>query len=103
MTLIFAIFDSKAEAFLTPFHAETKGLAMRIFESNVNNPESQFNAYPEDFHLFQIGRYLPEHGTLENEEANISLGCALEFIKRPEDQAKERAEEIVRQIGAKNG
>lgn len=54
---IFSIHDSKAEAYLSPFYCRTKGEAIRMFETTCKDESTQFNKYPSDFTLVEIGTY----------------------------------------------
>lgn len=55
--LLFSVFDSKAEAFLRPFLAETKGLAARSFTDACNDPEHEMCKHAEDYTLFCVGEF----------------------------------------------
>lgn len=78
-TKVFAVYDSKAEAFMQPFFAETVGLALRYFQQNTENHESVLYKYPNDFVLFQIAAWDEHTGDIHNLEQNINLGMAIEF------------------------
>lgn len=78
LLLVFSVYDSKAEAYLRPFFAETKGLAVRGFRDAVNDPSSPMFKYPEDFTLFWIGVFSVASGKLEPRNPD-SLGVALTF------------------------
>lgn len=80
---VFAIYDSKAEAYLQPFFTSTIGMAIRSFEQAANDPQTQFHRHPADFTLFNIGEYDDETGTLVSLVAKVSLGTALELKKGP--------------------
>jgi len=54
---IYAVYDTKAEAFGAPFTLQADGIAVRSFIQACENPESEFNRYPNDFTLYQIGTY----------------------------------------------
>lgn len=76
--LAFAVFDSKAEAFLRPFFAETKGLAIRSFSAAVNDSSSDIAKWPGDYTLFLIGGYDQVTGHLLAADP-VSMGNALTF------------------------
>ncbi len=75
----FAIYDTKADAYLQPFFTNNKHTALRMFGDLVNDPNHQFAKHAGDYVLFQIGSYNDQTGTLEKLSANINLGLALEF------------------------
>lgn len=76
--LAFCVYDSKAEAYLRPFFAETKGLAVRSFSAACNDPASEFYKWPGDYTLFLIGGYDQATGHLLAAEP-VSLGVAVTF------------------------
>jgi len=78
---VFAIYDSKAEAYMVPFFQPTKGQALRMFQDSCNDPKSQLNKHAADFTLFELGEYDDLTGTLTTHGAKINLGNALEFVK----------------------
>lgn len=76
---VFAIFDSKAEAFLPPFQQPTVGMAIRAFESAATNAQHDFCRFPGDYTLFEIGEWNQIEGLFVNLEAKVNLGTALQF------------------------
>lgn len=76
--LMFAIYDSKTEAYSKPFYSLTKGEAIRTFQDAVNSPDSMFYKHPGDFTLFNIGSYDDDKATLDNGN-HENLGCAITF------------------------
>lgn len=103
---VFAVYDSKAEAYMQPFFMQSRGAAIRAFDSTVNNPETQFYKYPTDFTLFEIGEYDELHGKLIPSKTPISCGLALEFKKQTElplnqaDMFKNPKMELINKITA---
>lgn len=79
-TKIYAVFDNKAEAFMQPFFADTPGLATRQFQTNVNNDQSIFNKYPNDFVLYEIGIFDDAKGAVIPHDNNINLGMAIDYV-----------------------
>jgi hypothetical protein len=61
-SLIFTIYDVKAEAFLQPFFMPTKGQAVRAIKDLLFNPDHSFSRYPEDYTLFYMGEYSDTNG-----------------------------------------
>lgn len=78
LLLVFSVYDAKAEAYLRPFFADTKGLAVRSFRDAANDSSSEMCKHAEDYTLFRIGVFSQVSGLLEacNPE---SLGNALTF------------------------
>lgn len=83
---VYTVYDSKIEAYMSPFLMQTKGQAIRAFSDTVNDPDSKngFHQHPEDFTLFEIGEYDDQTGVYTMHEAKISLGTATEFKKQQE-------------------
>lgn len=75
---IFAIYDSKAEAYLTPFFLPAIGMAVRAITDCANNPEHQFGQNPDDYTLFQIGEFDDDIGQVTPITPS-TLGNCLEF------------------------
>lgn len=56
-TKVFIIRDSKANAYLTPFHATNEQVAIRMVSSVLTDHEHLFYNYPEDYQLFILGEF----------------------------------------------
>lgn len=80
---MFTVYDSKAEAFLQPFYAQTTGVAIRIFTAAANDAGHDFNRYAGDYSLFEIGEFDQQSGTLYPLEAQENLGLAITYITEP--------------------
>ena len=78
---IFAIRDSKAEAYLNPIFMPKTAQAIRAFQTCTNDENHDFNKYANDYTLFEIGEYDEETGTIKMHESKINLGLASEHIK----------------------
>ena len=80
---VFAVRDSKAEAYMNPFFMRSRGEALRAFVSGVNDPQTQLCKFPADFTLFEIGEFDEESGDLVMlPTGKVSLGLALSSSKR---------------------
>lgn len=77
----FAIYDSKAQAYLQPFFSQTIGTALRSFEQAVNDPNHDFSKYAADYTIFHIGSFDQSEGRYTQLDANVNLGTALTFMK----------------------
>lgn len=53
----YSVFDLKAEAFLRPFFAATRGLAVRSFSDAVNDSKHEFFVHITDYQLFELGEW----------------------------------------------
>lgn len=80
----FVIYDSKVEAYNSPFFQRSTGEAMRSFEAACSDAGSNISKWPADYTLFEIGEYDDQSGVFEMYEAKRNLGTALEFKKASE-------------------
>lgn len=78
---VFAIYDSKAEAYMQPFMMQTRGQAIRSFSDLVNDGKSQLNKHPEDFTLFEIADFEDQKGIYTPLKTHASCGIAIEFVQ----------------------
>lgn len=90
---IFTVYDSKVEAYKTPFFAQSKGAALRDWSDAVNDPQTMFHRHPEDYVLFELGEYDDQTGQFHQHPAPVSMGVAIEMkhghIPEPKDTKKE--------------
>lgn len=80
---IFSIYDSKAEAFITPFFSQSTGTALREFEQAANEEGHQFYKYGGDYSLHELGAFDEFTGKISLLTAPIDLGLAM-TLKRSE-------------------
>lgn len=76
---VFAVYDKAAEAYMQPYFAQTTGLALRIFQNAVNDPNSVIGKHPQDFWLDVVAQFddskgeftpiFPPHNLLTAKEA----------------------------------
>lgn len=76
--LIYSVFDVKAGAYLRPYFAETRGLAIRTFSDVVNDATHEFSRHAADYTLFELGSFDVESGEIVSRVE--SIGTALQFI-----------------------
>jgi hypothetical protein len=103
---IFAIKDTKVNAFMQPFFMRTEAEAIRAFATSTNDPSTNFNKHPEDYHLFQLGEYDEETGKLESKEPTqkahaLALLNPEEVIDKDTMRRLAKLEQIVRDYEAK--
>lgn len=87
ITLIFAIWDKKAEAFVNePFYARSKGIAIRAFRDLANSKDNDIGKHPEDYGLHHIGDFNHNNGTIlsadEATRSPVHLVNALDLIEK---------------------
>lgn len=77
--LLFSIYDSKAQAYQTPFGSQTVATALRSFEGAVTEEGHQFNKHAMDYTLFQVGSFDETTGVITPITA-VNLGLAAQFL-----------------------
>lgn len=76
---IFAVYDSKAKAYLPPFFLPEIGQATRVFQNASDDPNHAFGANPADYCLFHIGSFDDSTAAIKAKTPPESLGLAQEF------------------------
>lgn len=89
MKNVYCIYDSKAEAYMSPWFVDKDGQALREFQDAVQNRETPFNKHPEDYTLFKIGSYDERTGKLSSLETPVSMGVGIEYINSGLEAVKE--------------
>jgi len=79
--LAFSVYDSKAEAYLRPFFAETRGLALRSFRDAANDPTAEMCVHAADYTLFEVGSFDQVKGEF-TPSVPVTLGNALTFKEK---------------------
>lgn len=81
---MYAIYDSKAQAYNQPFFCANNAVAFRNLEKACRNPESPFAQFPADFNLFCLASFEDVSGKIEPFHAPENLGNFLQFIAPPD-------------------
>jgi uncharacterized protein YozE (UPF0346 family) len=81
---VFAVFDTKVNAYLNPFLMRTRGEAIRGFAEAANDEKTTFAKHPDDFILFEIGTWDEYQGKYTNEASPVSIGSARQFVETRE-------------------
>lgn len=84
MLQVFAVYDSKAEAYLQPIFCVNRAVAIRSFTLAAQQEGHDFNRYAADYTLFQLGEWDPYSGNFNLLEKHSNLGKAAEFISAQE-------------------
>lgn len=74
----YSIYDSKTNAFSTPFFTVNNATALRSFSDLANDPNSQIAKHAEDFSLHYIGSFNDDTGELIPDKPT-NLGLASEY------------------------
>lgn len=81
---MYAIFDTKAEAYLPPFYLPNDAMAVRAITDCVNDPKHQFNAHPMDYVLFALGTFSDSDATFDHPVPAVLV--KLHELRSSEDQ-----------------
>lgn len=76
---MFAIYDSKAEAYMQPFFAPTNAMAIRMFTDLVSDNSSQVSRHSADYTLFAIGEYDDATAQTDSFTSLVNLGTGLSY------------------------
>lgn len=87
---VFSVYDSKGEVYSKPIVEINAGTALRSFADAAGavNQDNAISQHPEDYTLFELGRWDDETGNVTMHEAKVSLGVAIEFVKDEEPKLK---------------
>ena len=83
---LYSIYDSKAEQFSPPQVYHNDMLALRGFESIVNDDKMLIKKYPEDFSLYYVGDLGDSDGRYHIESSDesrvpILVGRAVDYVQ----------------------
>lgn len=82
---MFAVYDSKAQAYLPPFIMPQISMAKRIFNDCVNAKDHQFAKHPADYTLFHLGHFDDENAEFSPlPNGRQSLGLGVEYVQTTE-------------------
>lgn len=80
---IYAVFDSKAAAYASPFFMQRDTMALRAFTDLTNDRQSSINKHPEDYSLWKIGSYDDDTGLVESCKLHSIANAASLIIVNP--------------------
>lgn len=83
---LYSIYDSKAEQFSPPQVYHNDMLALRGFESIVNDDKMLIKKYPEDFTLYYVGNLGDSDGcyyidSSDETRAPVLVGRAVDYVQ----------------------
>lgn len=86
-TFLFAVRDSAAEAFGTPFFLNSKGVAVRSFTSECNRvaPDNLLNRHPADFKLYCLGTFDDSTGRFDLLDDPECIAFGSQAVAVPQD------------------
>lgn len=80
--VVVSVRDRAADAFMNPFVVPSLGMAIRSFSDEVNNPQGQMFAHPDDYDLYVLGMFDSDSGKFEVSEdmpKQVSIGKQMLF------------------------
>lgn len=77
---VYAIYDSKVNAYLNPFYMRSDGEAVRAVTEAAKDRNSNFCKYPADFTLFRVAEYDDQSGRFYALDAHVNLGNLLSLV-----------------------
>lgn len=83
---LYSVYDSKAEQFSPPQAYLNDMLALRGFESIVNDDNMLIKKYPEDFSIYYVGNLSDSDGCYYVEDCDesrvpILIGRAVDYVQ----------------------
>lgn len=79
---IYAIFDSKTDAFLPPFISPNNRTAIREVQKAALKPDHPWNIFAADYTLFEIGTWNELKGEIHMHETKINQGTITQILAR---------------------
>lgn len=64
--VIVAVKDRAVDGYMRPFTVPHRNAALRSFTDEANRKESEINAHPEDYDLYEIATFDDQTGNIEN-------------------------------------
>lgn len=80
--MAYSVYDSKTMVFQTPWFMLSRGAALRGFADLVNDERSSVNKHPEDYSLFEIGKWKDDTGEFVP-MTPVNLGVAASYKNVP--------------------
>lgn len=78
-TYLVAVYDTATETYGRPFPVNHPAQAMRSFQDEVNNAQSEIAKHPSDYELWQVGTFDDVSGSLE--ASLLRLARASDLVK----------------------
>lgn len=87
---LYSVKDTKAQAFREPFPARHTSEAVRGFTSAVQNQDTEFGRFPEDFELYQIAEVNLDNGLINQIGPEFIVGgkSLQKWVERIMDKEK---------------
>lgn len=76
---IFSVYDMKSKVFSIPFFSVNQATALRDFERACRDVNSDLNAFPNDFSLYELGSFDDNTGLISTHTQPDYLALAAQF------------------------
>ena len=86
-SIIFSIYDEKANAYLPPFYLPNEQMAIRAIQDCVADTEHNFHKHAEDYTLFNIGTFDDQNAEIFSQKTPL-VNC-LEIKAQQHNQTEE--------------
>ena len=83
---IYSIYDTKLQAYLSPFTSPNNEVAIREFSQYAQNQNSPFAKNPNDYQLIQVGEWDDDTGQPTPTD-HTNLGFASEYIQNDQQSS----------------
>lgn len=84
MYKLFTVFDRESKTYDRPFAAPTERDAKAGFANAVNNKETNFGQFPQDFDLHYLCDFDPRTGEMHKEHEKPELLCTGNSLVTPQ-------------------
>lgn len=71
--IVMSIRDRAIDSFSRPVYVQAIGQAVRSFQDEINNPQSEMSKHPEDYDLYHVGAFDDETGKFYNVEPQAKM------------------------------
>lgn len=79
--MIVAVKDRGINAFHRPFFTRGNGDAIRSFQDEINNPESQLSKHPDDYDLYVLGAFDDNTGEIIAEVQPVQIAIGKQLVR----------------------
>lgn len=80
-TKIFSIYDEASQAYMMPFFSPQIASAIRAVVTQLKNPESMIAQHPQDYTLYEVGRFDDALGQIFPELPNIKIAKITDYLE----------------------
>jgi len=76
---LYSIYDTKSESFGPLLEMHNDGVAIREMTETVNQGNGMLSLHPQDFHLYDLGSFDRQTGSLTLADPRRSVCCLLDL------------------------